>query len=649
MARSAREKPLVRTDGAGASEPLPSAGVSSKQRAFAAGSLCVAIAVAFAPMVNAGFVDWDDRENFVDNPHLRGFDSASLGWMFTSFHLGHYQPFAWLTLAADHSLWGLDARGYHVTNVVIHALTTLALLAFARRFLDAWHRGWSARRRAWAATLAAALFALHPLRCESVCWITERRDVLSGLFFVLALHSWLAWLEHRKKRAYAATLALQLASLLSKAWALVLPALLWILWRALAGRDGRLRERRVGARELAPFASLSAVFAIVTLVAQTHGTDARATLGEHGLDARAVQLCFAALFYATRTLVPLDLSPHYELPPRAELFTFPYLGPALLAAAGIVALVALRARAPAVWWSVLAYLAILAPVSGIAQAGPQLVADRYSYLACIPLALGGAALLCSPRLPSWISAAIAGVTVVALIAATRAQCAVWQDSDALWARAIAHDPRSAVALDHVAQAHVRRIESRPSLEAKRAELETAARLYARALERSRNPLHLMNLGGVERLWAELEPARRGEHLREALRRVEEALASAAPPPAWRRTHAALLADVGRSAEGETELEAVVRALPDDVAARFVYAQVLEQRGAWSESAEQREHVCRLRPSSIAAWRALGAARSRAGDAPRARAALLRALELARPADDSALVESLEAELTALGG
>lgn len=648
MVRSARENPLVREDGERAREAAPRVGVSSAQRMFSAGLLLVAIAIAFAPVTSAGFVDWDDRENFVDNPSFRGFDPARLGWMFTSFHLGHYQPLAWLTLAADHAVWGLDARGYHVTNVILHALTTLALFAFARRFLGAWQREWSARRLSWAATLAAALFALHPLRCESVCWITERRDVLSGLFFVLALRSWVAWLEGGERRAFAATLAWQLASLLTKAWALVLPALLWILWRALAARGGAASERRVGARELAPFATLSAVFALVTLIAQTHGTDARATLAEHGLDARAVQLGFAALFHAARTLAPFDLSPHYELPPRVELFTWPYVGPALLAAALIAAIFALRSRVPALGWGALAYLTVLAPVSGIAQAGPQLVADRYSYLACLPLALGGGALLCSPRLATWISAALAGVIVVALIAATRSQCAVWHDADALWTRALEHDPRSAIALDHVAQAHVRRIDRLPSIAARRAELETATRLYARALERSQNPLHLMNLGGVERLWAELEPDKRDEHLREALRRVEQALAGANAPPTWRRTHAALLADVGRTTEAEREIEEVVRVLPDDVAARFVYAQLLEQRGAWTEAAEQREHVCRLRSSSIAAWRTLAQTRAHAGDPSRARAALSHALELARPAGDAALVQALEAELAGFG-
>src|SRR5207302_693630 len=142
-------------------------------------ALLVALVVfaAFAPALSNGFVNWDDDVNITDNPHFRGFSAAHLRWMFTTTLMGHYIPLTWLTLALDYALWGMNPRGYHLTSVLLHALDAALVFLVARRLLRDAPVG--------AAAAAALVFGLHPLRVESVAWVTERRDVVSGVFVLL--------------------------------------------------------------------------------------------------------------------------------------------------------------------------------------------------------------------------------------------------------------------------------------------------------------------------------------------------------------------------------------------------------------------------------------------------------------------------------
>ena len=139
----------------------------------------------FLPAVGNDFVNWDDDRNFLDNSSYRGLSFENLKWMFTTFHLGHYHPLTWFTLGLDYVLWGMNPSGYHLTNALLHAATSwlvylvvLQLLQLARREEE------PTPALLFSATLGALIFAIHPLRVESVAWVSERRDVLSGLFYV---------------------------------------------------------------------------------------------------------------------------------------------------------------------------------------------------------------------------------------------------------------------------------------------------------------------------------------------------------------------------------------------------------------------------------------------------------------------------------
>jgi hypothetical protein len=144
----------------------------------------------FSPALRNGFVNWDDLETLVNNENFRGFRGAHLGWMFTTFHLGHYQPLSWLTFSLDYWLWGMDPFGYHLTNILLHSANAVGFYFLASRLLVMASPPSDALPLKLAAGLAALLFAIHPLRVESVAWATERRDVLSGLFLLLTVLSY---------------------------------------------------------------------------------------------------------------------------------------------------------------------------------------------------------------------------------------------------------------------------------------------------------------------------------------------------------------------------------------------------------------------------------------------------------------------------
>src|SRR5262249_20613828 len=143
--------------------------------------------IFFLPSLYNGFVDWDDVKLLLENFQYRALDWSNLRWMFGTFYMGHYQPLTWLTYALDYFLWGLDPFGYHLANLLLHSINALLFYFLALRLLALSVGAEASSRLRLGAFLAALLFALHPLRVESVAWITERRDVLSGLFFFAAL------------------------------------------------------------------------------------------------------------------------------------------------------------------------------------------------------------------------------------------------------------------------------------------------------------------------------------------------------------------------------------------------------------------------------------------------------------------------------
>src|SRR5262245_37569954 len=189
-------------------------------------------ALAFLPALQNGFVEWDDNVNLYENPSYRGLGWKQLHWMLTTGLMGHYIPVTWFTFGLDFTLWGMNPFGYHLTSLLLHVANAALFFLVSLRLLRAATGSLDPEAIRVGAVTAALLFSLHPLRVESVVWLTERRDVLSGFFFRLTI---LAYLEasrakaRRRRWLLAGSLSAYALAMGSKSVVMVLPALLILL------------------------------------------------------------------------------------------------------------------------------------------------------------------------------------------------------------------------------------------------------------------------------------------------------------------------------------------------------------------------------------------------------------------------------------
>ena len=436
---------------------------------------------AFLPVLQNGFVDYDDRENIYENPDYRGIGPARIIWAFTTMLRAHYQPLSWVSLGLDYTVWGMNPYGYHLTNLLLHAASALIFYFVCRRLLrlasppplatdpaaltaSAFAGTTRAPREesgfaySLGAAVAALVFAIHPLRVESVAWVTERRDVLCGVFFLLAILMYLrAPDEHGAERSRAVRWALVLhaLALLSKVLAVTLPAVLLLLdvypRRRLPADPRRWSERGSGrlVSEKIPFFLLSAIFAAIAPIAQRTSSSIEWVAG-YGFLARLATPLYGLAIYLWKTIVPTGLSPLYPVPVPFDPFEDRFL----IAAAAVAAIAAvvwlLRHRAPALAAAGVYYAIVLFPMLGFVQIGVQIAADRFSYLPSLGIAAlaGGAVMLVwraseesrLPREAGEAALACAAVVVFLLGARTFGQCFAWRDSVTLWKQALFVDP-----------------------------------------------------------------------------------------------------------------------------------------------------------------------------------------------------------------
>lgn len=387
-------------------------------RAAAAG-VALAVLLVFCCAPPARFLQWDDVKNLIENDKWRGLSREHLKWMWSTRHYGPWQPLSWFSWAIDFKLWGLDPEAFRRTNIGLHALAAGLFFLACRRLLP------RERPIPFGAAGAAIFFALHPLRVESVIWITERRDVLSGFFAVASILAWIY--ERRVVSAFAFA-----GAVLSKGTAVAVVPFIFAIDVAV---------RRVPARKAV--ASLL-THAAIGLFAACENLGGFQTGDLRGLDLPLVDRVLVALsggwFYLSKTFLPFNLSPYYALPLNGNairLESYPGALSALLVSA-LCFHRKIRAWAAPAWFS---FLIALAPVSGLLQNGRQAAADRYSYLACLPFAvLFGLALeRLSLRRPRTAAAVLTGVSIF-LAAATVRQSAYWRDDITLWTRAVGITP-----------------------------------------------------------------------------------------------------------------------------------------------------------------------------------------------------------------
>ena len=464
----------------------------------------------FAPTFSAGFVNWDDDVNFTTNPGFRGLGSDQLRWMFTTTLMGHWIPLTWLTLGANYAIGGLDPRGYHLVNVLVHAAAAGVFFFVARRLLAA-AAGRADIAGDLGAALAAVVFGAHPLRVESVAWVTERRDVLCTLFYMLTVLAYLRGagggpepVRPLAGRWRALALAAFVASLMSKAMSMTLPATLLLLDIYPLRRLG-LGWRRLAWEKL-PFAVLGVLAAVGALLSQTRGATWTG-FESYGPGARLAMTAYSFVFYPWKFAWPSGLSPLYELPAHVDPLAPRFLAPLVAAALITVVLIVLRSRWPAALAAWAQSIIVLLPVSGVAHTGYQLAHDRYSYLSGLGLALlvgGGLAwalrLRDAGRVGSTGTVALAAGTLVVVVGlgfGTWEQSRIWHDSESLWTAAIDVDAECMLCWNNLGHAYLARGDG-----------AGAEKLFARAIAlRPERPGPWNNLGtalALQRRYREAE-------------------------------------------------------------------------------------------------------------------------------------------------
>jgi tetratricopeptide (TPR) repeat protein len=631
--------------------------------------------VAFFPVLQNGFVNWDDEATLVENPHYRGLGWTQLHWMFTTVRLGHYQPLSWMTFALDYLLWGMNPFGYHLTNLILHAANAILVYFVTFRLLCLVFSGSSARRElalTLGAGFSALVFAIHPLRVESVAWATERRDVLAGLFLLWAVLCYLraaaaAGSGGQRLRWMVAAVVVYGLSLLSKAGGITLPIVLLILdvypLRRLGGGPGRWfgPSARGVWWEKVPFFVLAVGFGIIALSAQRE-VGALKPLERFDVTSRLAQAFFGIVFYLWKTVFPAKLSPLYELPPRFDPWDWPFLLSGLVVVVVSIGLFILRRRWPAGLASWICYIAILLPVLGIAQSGLQLVADRYSYVSCLAWAmLAGAGFFylwefwlngCIGERIFFSAVGMVAVIVVGLGVLTWQQAQVWHDSETLWRHVFAIAERSHF---KSSVAHY----SVGNIALNRGNLEEAIDHFRQALQIDPDYAEAHgNLGNALLERGALEEAL--EHYREALRinpaagahnnlgtallkqeRLEEAIEHfrRALEINFRHVDARYnlgfaLARRGESEEAVKHLRQVLELRPDHVRAHNNLAIALASRGELAEAIKHFRKVLEIDPKDVRAHNNLAITLASGGELAEAIKHFRSALEL-NPTDAGA--------------
>src|SRR5881296_2264419 len=410
-------------------------------------AIVLAVVAVFAVGLRNEFVQWDDQVNLVENPHFRGLAPRQLLWMFTTTLMGHYIPVTWLSFGLDYVLWGMQPAGYHFTNLVLHAANAVLVYWLARRLLAAARPDTSEMALRAGAAVAALFFAIHPLRAESVAWATERRDVLSALLFLTCVLTYL----RAASAESAGRCRLRRLSPVPSTW--------------------RGPETRRALLEKLPFVAVAVAGAAVSYWAVAHH-DYFTPGTKYPLPSRIAMAFYSMVFYVSKTVLPTDLSPLYELPVRVDPAAPEFVLSAVATMLLSVTLVALAARWPAGLAAYAWYAIMLAPVGGLVHAGFQLAHDRYSYLSCLGFAVlvgGGVAWLvgahASGRLRPPLfraSCAALGVLLTTLAALTWLQVQVWRDSESLWTHAMLVTPECSICHDNYGAAIVNRERKDPS-------------------------------------------------------------------------------------------------------------------------------------------------------------------------------------------
>ena len=589
--------------------------------------LVAANVLVYAAVHRYEFVNFDDFPYVAQNDMVAaGLTWRGVGWAFTTAHSANWHPLTWLSHMLDVQLYGMQAGGHHVTSLLLHIANTLLLFGVLYRMTGAVGRS----------GFVAALFAVHPLHVESVAWVAERKDVLSTLFWMLTLWTYVSYVRQPQWNRYVLVVVCFALGLMAKPMLVTLPFVLllldyWPLERVTreraVGRDGRAirvsDQRSVWVslvREKAPLFALAAASSVVTFVAQrSAGYVVELELAPPVLRVENALVSYVA--YIGKMLWPAALAALY--PWATVIPVGRVVGAALILFVAFA--VALRAgrRHPYLLVGWLWYVGTLVPVIGLVQVGNQRMADRYTYIPLIGLFLivawGVPDLLARWRHRRIALATTAGLVLAACIMTARGQVRAWENTNALWQHVVDVTDDNFVAhgyfgdilaaqgkLDEAITHYAEVVRLRPryvvgililaNALTRAGRLDEAVARYSEALRIRPQSAEAHNNLGVA-----LKQQRKDT---EAIAHFTEAVRLSPAYPDARRNLAMALGEQGRIDAAISEMLAAVRIKPGQAQWHFDLAVLYQMKGDAKQAVEQLERTLTLDPTDRAARKTL---------------------------------------------
>ncbi len=550
--------------------------------------LAVVVLVSYNPIIHNAFLNYDDVRYIENNPPVRaGVTWATAKWAFTSYYEGNWTPFTWLSHALDCELFGLNPMGHHYVSVLLHGVSAVLLFLLLQ----------NATGFRWRSLTVAALFALHPINVESVAWAAERKNVLSMMFFLLALLAY-GWYAHEPGlRRYTTVVFAFMLALLSKPQAITFPflLLLWDYWPL--GRIGAAGEVGPGGpgrnvpkysiawlvAEKVPLFLLSAASARMAMKAQKLA-GAVQTLSQSSLRLRLETAAIAYVRYLGKALWPWKLVALY--PQSTRLYPAWQVGAAVVLLL-MITVVVLRARQRpylVVGW--FWFLGSLVPMIGLVQTGIQAMADRYAYIPFIGLFVSLTWLVGDwgqrRRLPAGWLAVPAVSCLLVLGTLTYHQVSYWHDTQSFWLRTLALTENNYFAHDMLAAYLAEQGQSD----------EAAAHYRAALLIRPDDMPANLNLGVYEHAHGHLSAAiSRYQFVTEYAGDVGvRATAFADMGSAYRQ--------IGELTKAKQYFETALQLSPNETMAMVGLGLIAEKNGDLTESVRQYSRAMAVKPTDV---------------------------------------------------
>ncbi len=586
-------------------------GKFDRKRLGQPGFICLWLALVtllvYVPVFHAQFIGYDDPDYVTANPHvLSGITLANLRWAFVTSHAGNWHPVTWISLMLNSQYFGSSAGAFHAVNLLLHVANTLLLFLWL----------YGATGAKWRGALVAALFALHPLHVESVAWISERKDVLSALFWILALIVYTDYAKTDRISRYFFALLLFAIGLMAKPMLVSLPFVLllldyWPLERFAERRTFRLLTEKL------PFLAFSIASSAATLFAQQR-VHAIAPLDLAPIFVRAQNTTLAYIGYIGKLFWPSGLAVFYPYNRHPSLL-LAFLSLAALVIVSAVAIL-IRRHKPYVFTGWFWFLITLVPVIGIVQVGLQSMADRYTYIPFIGLfiilAWGGWDALNRLRIPTFVQALAASIALVLCAGLTRAQLRYWHDSIAVFQHAVNLTVGDGAAAANLGYALAEQGQHDKAIAYYKAVLRSHPRGDAtvwnnlgaslaatgkleEAIDAFQNAVKLDPSMGDAHENLGLALARKGR-LQESLIHFRDAARLEPENVKVHNTYAVMLGAAGRIDEAMQEFQIALRMAPDSAATHANFANLLAKQHARDEAMAHYSEALRLNPAFVEA-------------------------------------------------